>query len=1293
MAFPFFVVPHQREMLRQAKRNFEMNVDKKAVLKLLARLRRGTKKLIVNYVKLPWILRSVQAGSPPYRATVPRRFVSKMQALKTALGSQRYRVRGRIEPLTPAHLIGSSYKQYRAELQRALRLPKVRNIAITGGYGAGKSSFIQTFASEHTEYKYCFVSLAAFNSAQGGYPEKAPGSSSDSTSKESIEQIEATIVQQLLYSVEGKTVPQTRHKRISHVSKLWASFYSVLALATVLALVRLFGLPKDLVHLSKEFPISQVLESNLLYTMTVLLLVAFLVIRKAAIAVLGFNLQGLTLKGVTMAPASISSVLHKQVDEIVYLFERSKIDVVFIEDLDRFSDSSPFTRLREINFIVNTSPAIRRPVYFVYLIRGDLFSAEDGVKFFDYVLPIISVINTDNSRQMMINVMRERKWAVTSRPSEALIEAVCYYVDDMRQLLNIVNEYDLFRRVAGGNEYLSVDKMFGAVVAKCLYPREYSRLLKGEGPIYDMIKSYIPWSVNRELEGAAEVAALEAEIDNYTAGLSRSEREYRALAWMAASDQEQAYELETITIPSGEMLGFAAFVNRESVVSILEQNALLSLNFQYVGVRSVESRRLIGDGVGSLRARIASAREVANGAHRRLSILRGKLADERVSALSQAIVHPEFANHVATLEGARALGPLPYLVSSGVLGEDYFDYSGFFYEGSVSRSDKAVLLRIKAGELLPVDTRLDSPVELLKRLTVADLRAGRALITSLAERVFNVDPIQTPMTEHERATLADVSTHSGRLDLALVGLYGSASFHRLIRSALADNGAVLIRLLTGEYQCARSPWRERVSASMISSGRAGPANLDDFDTSALDSIISTTADATSFAKGITSEPEAKEWLDENDTWINSLDENIDRDDVETLLRLDVVRINLHNLRVLAKSFEMSWFDSAISLRELRQLPRGPLRKSILRSAATLVEALLEQDGPVDDDPVDVQWALSKLGRHPELRERLIEHAAFLLPTLSEVEQGLWVPLALKHRIKPTWGNINLITGTLKDQELRDSISGMLRSPGVEAGLTGDIDSLISMSHGQVGSMITTMLDLEGEVQLLVARALGETGAIRFAPESAVPELEGEALEALATSLNGRWLSWLFMRLQLTNGLAAASYLASCADDVALTEGGYEIVSELLIEAMGLVSSPRSWLHLAQSCLGRTTGWTQATGERFLESIQIMDLQVAGAANSVLALPGAREVFTRAALKSSLGILSSMVSSLDWSLVRPIVTGAANGAMSKLLSPGGQVSIENSEAGRNFVDALYRKSLIRKPINKAKNISIQSSAKF
>lgn len=50
-----------------------------------------------------------------------------------------------------------------------------------------------------------------------------------------------------------------------------------------------------------------------------------------------FSIDGFTIKGGTLETTHHGSVLHKNVDEIVYCFERSKIDIVVIEDLDRFA--------------------------------------------------------------------------------------------------------------------------------------------------------------------------------------------------------------------------------------------------------------------------------------------------------------------------------------------------------------------------------------------------------------------------------------------------------------------------------------------------------------------------------------------------------------------------------------------------------------------------------------------------------------------------------------------------------------------------------------------------------------------------------------------------------------------------------------------------------------------------------------------------------------------------------------------------------------------------------------------
>lgn len=66
------------------------------------------------------------------------------------------------EPLTPVLLDLPSSQRYERELLSALANDQVRNIAITGEYGAGKSSVIRTFVDRHPEFNFAFISLAAF---------------------------------------------------------------------------------------------------------------------------------------------------------------------------------------------------------------------------------------------------------------------------------------------------------------------------------------------------------------------------------------------------------------------------------------------------------------------------------------------------------------------------------------------------------------------------------------------------------------------------------------------------------------------------------------------------------------------------------------------------------------------------------------------------------------------------------------------------------------------------------------------------------------------------------------------------------------------------------------------------------------------------------------------------------------------------------------------------------------------------------------------------------------------------
>lgn len=111
------------------------------------------------------------------------------------------------------------------------------------------------------------------------------------------------------------------------------------------------------------------------------------------------------------------SLINKFVDEVLYFFESTKIDLVIFEDLDRLEykntelttnekgvvannttivdkSSAILVKLRELNTLINNSQQCKRKVTFVYAIKDDMIKKrEERIKFFEYILPIIPILN------------------------------------------------------------------------------------------------------------------------------------------------------------------------------------------------------------------------------------------------------------------------------------------------------------------------------------------------------------------------------------------------------------------------------------------------------------------------------------------------------------------------------------------------------------------------------------------------------------------------------------------------------------------------------------------------------------------------------------------------------------------------------------------------------------------------------------------------------------------------------------------------------------------------------------
>ena len=144
--------------------------------------------------------------------------------------------------LTPINCVENG-EVYMEALEQALQHPDVKNIAITGPYGSGKSSVIRTFLDKHNgKYKVITITLANFldNITQDKKiieqqnpccplkkNEENTVGQDKSTKKErtftignDIEQlIERSIVQQLFYSVNDSSIPASHFKKIKKQDK------------------------------------------------------------------------------------------------------------------------------------------------------------------------------------------------------------------------------------------------------------------------------------------------------------------------------------------------------------------------------------------------------------------------------------------------------------------------------------------------------------------------------------------------------------------------------------------------------------------------------------------------------------------------------------------------------------------------------------------------------------------------------------------------------------------------------------------------------------------------------------------------------------------------------------------------------------------------------------------------------------------------------------------------------------------------------------------------------------------
>ena len=613
--------------------------------------------------------------------------------------------------------------EYLKALHWAIKKKKVKNIALAGPYGAGKSSIIDTYLKKHRiiRSKSLRVSMATFvenKTDENGNPKKI------SLEKD---EIELGILKQLFYKVNYKKIPQSRYRKLHKIN--WKRVWGYLVLAFLILGVMEFIFFPDTFQMIIEKIEEAGGKFGLKGTVSDIIFLAFcvgilvIIARTYRLMLFRFKINEVKLPTetvVTNSETAAETVFNKNMDEIVYFFEETKYRIVFFEDLDRLEDPSIFIHLRELNTLLNNYDGIKGRIVFVYAIRDDIFTDTDRTKFFEFIIPVIPIINSTNSGEIFLQKLEEsKKKGIVHEISQEFILDVSPYVEDMRILQNIYNEFVVYKETIRTDQdlKLSDETMMALIIFKNLYPREFAELQMERGVVKQAFEDKQKYISRQCMQWQNEVNELIQELEKYHDDCLEHVKELKTamlgamVNWQGipysinksywdkcsvSKIMEDSFELSKLAELKDVEIKYYTWScsQMEKDVNdfqeVFQQYFERIKNFQFVQEK----------GVNSIKSKIENLKKKAH----------------ELSGWSLKKLIEEFEVHSVLSEKVAENKLLVFMLRRGYIDEKYANYINYFKGTSITKEDMNYILAVKNMEKLPYNYNLTKVGMVIQRL-------------------------------------------------------------------------------------------------------------------------------------------------------------------------------------------------------------------------------------------------------------------------------------------------------------------------------------------------------------------------------------------------------------------------------------------------------------------------------------------------------------------------------------------------------------------------------------------------
>ncbi|WJH37120.1 hypothetical protein N6H14_16460 [Paenibacillus sp. CC-CFT747] len=694
--------------------------------------------------------------------------------------------------------------------------------------------------------------------------------------------------------------------------------------------------------------------------------------------------------------------------------------------------------------------------------KDDLETSRNRTKFFDFIIPVVPIINSSNSGEVLKDKLKRDN--IGAGITENFINDITIYIDDMRILKNIFNEYILYKNKLGVIKLIP-NNLLAMIVYKNIYPSDFAKLHFNEGMVYSVFQKKTELVHNR-------IIGITNNIDEIESKITRTE-------------QESLTSIEELTIA----YGFAIFgFNNNTTVAIDGSNYnVSSTQTMLTNIRETSSVRIFNgyNWVDKTYEELVTAfntresyflREEAIKIkiENRLNDLKIKLQQLKqlkeeiklysiVELINDCSLEEVFEGQI---EKERLL---IFLLRNGYIDETYHQYITYFYPGSVSIDDMRFIMSVKNQESLPINYKLNKIIQVIERLYANDFKRPEILNIDLLNFLFSSNFAYNPFF---KSIMYQLSNESEKSIEFVDSFRNNTPYKEKFINELSKewNGFWKFVQLDSMYP------EEKKEAYLLDILYF--ASTDDIKLMNKDNILVNYIEEKKNFLGLLTDDSQHQKINEIITALNIkfrvMSPAPQTNKVfEHIYLNNYYQINQPNIDLLLETFGASIKDKTLFFENILKSNCPELIGYVDENINQYIDSVYLDQGIINEEEDVIAILLNNNEIDVDLRQRIISKQKVLITDLKKIVAfELWPEIIINNKLRPTWKNLIEYLGRHQLDEVatsflnQDTIANELSKYKLSA-----LESVLSKELKDISEMIIDSRNISDESFNIISKSL------------------------------------------------------------------------------------------------------------------------------------------------------------------------------------------------------------------------------